>query len=173
MRGSPFVIPFITLAMVLLAIWATLSGLFKPIIIMFAFISVFVVLMLTLRLRLMDTVAVPYLRIVSYLRYWVWLFIEILKANGPVIRACLRTEMDINPALVRVRTRCRSDVARTVFANSITLTPGTVTVDIDGDRLLVHALYEESAPQESFAEMDRRSSEAAETSSAPVGDAQP
>jgi multicomponent Na+:H+ antiporter subunit E len=72
--------------------------------------------------------------------------------------------LDINPALVKVKTRCESDLAKTVFANSITLTPGTVTVEVEGDKLLVHALFEESATPESFAEMDERSWKAADGS---------
>lgn len=157
----------ITLAIALAAVWFGLSGLFDPLLVALAGVSILVVLALSLRLRIVDAVSVPYLRLFSYLRYGAWLVVEIFKANWPVIRACVRPDLDINPALVRVRTVCRSDIARTVFANSITLTPGTVTIDVDGDRLLVHALYEESAPPESFAEMDRRSARAAE--GAPAG----
>ena len=57
---------------------------------------------------------------------------------------------------------CESDLAKTIFANSITLTPGTVTVEIEGDKFLVHALFEESAAPEAFVEMDERSYRAAD-----------
>jgi multicomponent Na+:H+ antiporter subunit E len=52
-------------------------------------------------------------------------------------------------------------MAKTLFANSITLTPGTVTVEVDGDRMLVHALYEDNAQPEAFREMDRLSAKTA------------
>ena len=94
------------------------------------------------------------------LTYWAWLVVEIFKANLVVIRACLRSTLDINPALVKVKTGCESDLARTVFANSITLTPGTVSVEVEGNKILVHALYEDSAGPGAFDEMDRRSREA-------------
>ena len=87
---------------------------------------------------------------------------EILKSNWIVIKACLRADLDIEPALVKVKTRCESDLAKTVFANSITLTPGTVSVSVEGDKILVHALYETGAGPGAFDEMDRRSCAAAD-----------
>jgi multicomponent Na+:H+ antiporter subunit E len=79
-----------------------------------------------------------------------------------VIKACLRADLDINPALVKVKTTCKTDLAKVTFANSITLTPGTVTVEIDGDKLLVHGLYEANTVPEAFEEMDRRCARAAD-----------
>jgi len=84
-----------------------------------------------------------------------------------VIKACLRADLDISPALVKVKTVCKSDLAKVTFANSITLTPGTITVDIEGDKLLVHGLYEGNTVPEAFEEMDRRCARAAD----PVGGA--
>jgi multicomponent Na+:H+ antiporter subunit E len=83
--------------------------------------------------------------------------VEIIKANWVVIKACLRANLDINPALVKVKTACESDLAKTTFANSITLTPGTVSVLLEGDKILVHGLYEEGAQPEAFDKMDRLS----------------
>ena len=94
--------------------------------------------------------------------YWAWLLVEIFKANWPVIKACVGARLDINPALVKVKTQCESDLAKTIFANSITLTPGTVTIEVEGDKMLVHALFEEAATPESFHEMDERSLAAAD-----------
>ena len=88
------------------------------------------------------------------------LFKEVLKANLAVVKACLRADLDINPALVKVKTVCQSDLAKTMFANSITLTPGTVTIEVERGRMLVHALFEEDASPDAFAEMDARSARA-------------
>jgi multicomponent Na+:H+ antiporter subunit E len=74
---------------------------------------------------------------------------------------CLRADLDISPALVKVRTTCKSDLAKVTFANSITLTPGTVTVEIQGDKMLVHGLYEANTVPESFIGMDARCARAA------------
>ncbi len=111
-------------------------------------------------MAILDRETSPYSRIVPLIGYWLWLMGEVVKANLVVIRAAVAAVPDIEPAMVKVKTRCKSDLARVIFANSITLTPGTVTVDVDGDELLVHALYKSEAGSGAFDEMDRRSSKA-------------
>lgn len=149
------------LAAALIAVWIGLSGVFKPLLLGLGAASILVVLALSIRFRLTDRVGVPYFRLHNFLLYWGWLLVEIAKANWQVIRACLKTDLDISPALVKVKSQCKSEMAKTLFANSITLTPGTVTVEVDGDRLLVHALDEDNAHPEAFREMDRRSAKTA------------
>ncbi|MEO0981998.1 MAG: Na+/H+ antiporter subunit E [Pseudomonadota bacterium] len=141
-------------------LWLGLSGLFKPLILSLGTVSIVVSAILAMRLGLVDKEVSPYGRLPVFFRYWTWLVGEIFKANWTVIRACLRADLDIDPALVKVKTRCESDLAKTVFANSITLTPGTVTVEVDGGNLLVHALYENMAGPDAFDEMDWRAQRA-------------
>ncbi|MEE9380686.1 MAG: Na+/H+ antiporter subunit E [Hyphomonadaceae bacterium] len=150
----------IGLVAALTAFWMGMSGHYSTLMLSLAGVSILVTLILTLRLTGFDRESSPYVRFISLPIYWVWLIWEIAKANWIVIRACLRADLDINPALVKVKTTCRSDLAKTVFANSITLTPGTVTIDVDGDVLLVHGLYEDDAQPENFALMDRLSARA-------------
>lgn len=150
----------IGLATLLSALWLALSGHYTPLLLCFGAVSVLLCVILATRLNLLDREAVPYFRLPVYLSYWAWLVVEIAKANIVVIRACLRADLDIHPALVKVATTCRTDLAKTVFANSITLTPGTVTLEVEGDWMLVHALYEDMAQPEDFIEMDRRSAAA-------------
>ena len=146
----------------LIAFWLAMSGTMKPLMLSFGAVSVAITMFLAMRLDVVDRESAPYLRWPVFLAYWAWLMGEIVKANWRVIRACLKVDLDLNPALVKVRTRCRSDLAKTTFANSITLTPGTVTLSIDGDKLLVHALYEEDSEPGSFEEMDRRTAAVAD-----------
>ncbi len=153
---------FLGLIIVLSALWLGLSGIYTPLVLTLAVISIIIAVVLAARLETVDREGSPYGRIIPIVTYWGWLLVEIFKANWPVIKACLRANLDINPALVKVKTRCESDLAKTIFANSITLTPGTVTVEIEGDKFLVHALFEESASPESFVEMDERSYRAAD-----------
>ncbi|GGB56089.1 MULTISPECIES: Na+/H+ antiporter subunit E [Henriciella] len=155
---------FLGLILVLAALWLGLSGIYTPLILTLGTISILISLVLASRLETLDREGAPYARTLNLFAYWGWLVVEIFKANWPVIKACVSANLDINPALVKVKTRCESDLAKTVFANSITLTPGTVTVEVEGDKLLVHALFEESATPESFAEMDERSWKAADGS---------
>lgn len=159
---------FLGLIVVLGALWLGLSGIYEPLLLSLSVISILVALLLAARLETVDKEGSPYGRTPQLFAYWSWLVIEIFKANWPVIKACLSANLDINPALVKVKTRCESDLAKTIFANSITLTPGTVTVEIEGDKLLVHALFEDDATPESFAEMDERSARAADGQVAPT-----
>lgn len=151
---------FVGLFIALVAFWLSMSGLFKPLILGMGAASVLVTLYLASRLEVVDKESSPYMRLHVFFAYWIWLLGEIIKANVIVIRACLKVDLDIDPALVKVKTTCRSDLAKTTFANSITLTPGTVTLAVEGDQLLVHALYEDEAGPDAFDEMDRRSAEA-------------
>ena len=148
---------FIGLILVLTGFWLGMSGLYKTLIISLGAVSIVLSVILAYRFDIIDREGSPYARLPHLMAYWFWLVIEIFKANWTVIKASLRAQLDINPALVKVKTGCESDLARTVFANSITLTPGTVSMTIEGDKILVHALYEEDASPEAFAEMDRRS----------------
>ena len=74
------------------------------------------------------------------LLYLALLFIEIVKANLQVIRLVLSPVIEVEPCLVRFRTDLRTEAARVALANSITLTPGTLTVSLEGNNLLIHAL---------------------------------
>ena len=78
-------------------------------------------------------------------RRWLWFALYVpyfiyycIKANLDVAYRVLHPRMPIRPGIVRVRTELHSDLAKTFLANSITLTPGTLTVDIDGQDLYIH-----------------------------------
>ncbi|MEM6898994.1 MAG: Na+/H+ antiporter subunit E [Pseudomonadota bacterium] len=141
----------------LLLFWLGMSGHYTPLLLSLGISSVMLSVLLAARLDILDREGSPYFRLMGILVYLPWLIVEIIKSNIVVARACLKAELDISPVLVKVRTQCETDLAKTLFANSITLTPGTVTVAVEERRLLVHALYEDSAQPEAFVEMDRRS----------------
>ncbi len=88
--------------------------------------------------------------------YWPWLIVEIIKANIDVARVILRRKMPINPSLIEVKSTQETELGQVVYANSITLTPGTVTVAIDKDIMTVHALTGGAAEDLQSGEMDRR-----------------
>lgn len=148
----------IGLAIALTLLWLVMSFLFKPVILGLGVVSIGLSVALAARMGLLDRETAPYHRTVAFLRYAPWLIGEIYKSNLKVLKAVLSPELDIKPTLVKVRSTCRSDLAKVIFANSITLTPGTVTLRVDDDSMLVHGLYEDSAQPEDFEEMDRRSS---------------
>jgi len=88
--------------------------------------------------------------------YLPWLVVEIVKANIAVARLILDPSLPISPTTYYVRASQKSDLGKVIYANSITLTPGTVTMDMDGDKLLVHAVSVEMIADQDENEMDRR-----------------
>ena len=77
-------------------------------------------------------------RIVFFAIYSVVLFIEIIKANFDVAYRIIHPKLPIKPGIVIIKTELKQDFAKMLLANSITLTPGTFTLDVLGDRLLIH-----------------------------------
>jgi len=89
--------------------------------------------------------------------YVLWLLWEIVKANIQVLRLVLGPQSRLSPRLFDYQTRLRGEAARAAFANSITLTPGTVTVEADAEGLLrIHAIDAASAEGLMSGDMERR-----------------
>lgn len=76
----------------------------------------------------------------AFVRYLYYLLKEIILANLTVTRLMLSRKEELEPVLVHVRADLKSETARVILANSITLTPGTITVSLTDDKLLVHCL---------------------------------
>ncbi len=81
-------------------------------------------------------------RILQYVCVLVW---EIVKANFAVIKLITSSKYDLEPVLIRFKTDLKTKQARVVLANSITLTPGTITVTLEEDEYVVHCLDKELA----------------------------
>ncbi len=153
----------ITLALMLVAMWLALSGRTDHFLLLaLGAVSVFLVIVLVERMRTLDEETAPFHRLLFAITYWGWLGGQIFKANIEVARAVLRADLDVTPRLFRVRASQQTDLGRAVFANSITLTPGTVTIDVDGDDLIIHALLDSMSDPAGFHEMDERARRAFE-----------
>jgi multicomponent Na+:H+ antiporter subunit E len=147
----------IILLFALAATWWVLSGFTKPILLTLGAISIVLTVIITGRMKLLDRETAPYASIHTTLAYFVWLFGEVIKANLAVVRQILSPDLEVTPTLTKIPTAGKSDIARTMFANSITLTPGTVSVSMEDDHILVHALLEEMSDPDDFADMGDRS----------------
>jgi multicomponent Na+:H+ antiporter subunit E len=150
------------LVLALAAIWFALSGETSPLFLMLGAVSVITALWLAARLGIIGRDASPYHRFVQLLFYLIGLLVQIAVSNLAVMARILGPRSAIDPVLVKVDTRARTDLGKALFANSITLTPGTVTADVEADKLLVHALVREAAPASSFASMDKAAARAAD-----------
>lgn len=88
-----------------------------------------------------------YFWFVIYLIVFLW---ECIKANLDVAYRVLHPSMPIRPGIVKVKTTLKSELAKTLLANSITMTPGTITVDIIGDYFYIHWIYVRSEDPEVY-----------------------
>lgn len=147
----------LVLLLALVMYWFTLSGYFDhTVLYVCGAISVGLVLVLMARMKILDDETVPYLHVKS-VPYFFWLFKEIVKANMAVVKAVLSPEMEISPSVFKVNMKQSTDIGRTAFANSITLTPGTISVELEDGEIMVHALLDEMTDLEGFSEMSERS----------------
>jgi multicomponent Na+:H+ antiporter subunit E len=123
---------------------------------LFGGVSVVLVVFLAARMRAIDREALPLHLLWRAPRYWLWLVKEIVVANLTVIRLILHPRLSLSPRLIQIQPTQHSDLGRVIFANSITLTPGTVSVLVTSQSILVHALTAEGAATLQSGEMDRR-----------------
>jgi len=143
----------------LLGLWLLLSGHYDLFHISMGFLSAAVIVLLNVRLRkyyffkeeISETAAkikgifpgkIRFLRLFFYIP---WLILQIIVASLQVAYVVLSPKMPIDPALLRFKTRLPNTSAKVILGNSITLTPGTITIQIKGDEFLVHALMDASS----------------------------
>ncbi len=147
----------ISLWLVMLALWLALSGMFQTLLVVFGIGSCILVVSIALRMDVVDHEGHPvHLHPLATLGYFGWLAVEVVKSNIDVARRILDPALPIRPTLVRVPCSQRTDLGRVIFANSITLTPGTVSIDLDDTHVTVHALTAEGARTLAGGEMDAR-----------------
>jgi multicomponent Na+:H+ antiporter subunit E len=133
------------LSFVLVLIWLGWSGYFLPMILGFGVVSILLTVWVSKRLQVVDDEGQPVnAKLISYAP---WLIKEIIVANIDVIKRILSPDIKsaISPTWTIVNAKQKTQLYRVVFANSITLTPGTVSVEVGDDKILVHALSQGGA----------------------------
>lgn len=88
--------------------------------------------------------------------YYAWLIKEIILANLVVVKHIWLGNKSISPVFATITASQKTELGKVIYANSITLTPGTVSVNLEGDQIMVHALLQESINDLESGEMDRR-----------------
>jgi len=145
---------------VLFIFWLLLSGMFTPFLLVSGVGCTLFVYLLARRMNIVDAEGFPIqLAWRAFFSYWPWLGGEILKSGWDVSRRILDPRMPISPTLVEFVPTQRTDLGLVIHANSITLTPGTISVEVEPGRFLVHALTAEAAAGLAGSEMDRRCTE--------------
>ncbi len=146
----------LSLAVVLYLVWLLLSGFFEPLLLGFGLVSCLGVVFIARRMDVIDREGHPIHLGWRAVPYWLWLGVEIVKANLDVARRIVDPRLPISPVVIKVKTSQRSELGKVIYANSITLTPGTVSMLVDDDGITVHAIAREAAEELAAGEMDRR-----------------
>ena len=146
----------VSMAAGLYASWLLLSGHYTVLLISLGAASVVLVTWLASRMRLADSESVPIHILLRALLYVPWLGLEILKSNLYVARVVLSPTMPIKPVMARYDGSQNDDLGRFVFANSVTLTPGTITTGVYGTVYEIHALTQNTIDGTEEGTMDRR-----------------
>jgi multicomponent Na+:H+ antiporter subunit E len=143
-------------AIILFVFWLLLSGNFTAFLVTMGAISAAAIALLGRRMDVIDREGHPVYLTWRALCYWPWLIKEIVKSAWEVARIIVNPRLPISPTLVRAKASQKTAVGLVTYANSITLTPGTISVDVRPGEILVHALTREGAEGLEAGEMDRR-----------------
>ena len=145
-----------SLFLVLFALWLLLSGIYEPLLIVLGLVSCALVAWIAWRMDVIDHEGHPIHLTWRAPLYFAWLGGEIVKSSIAVARIIIDPKLPISPRVITVQASQADELGHVIYANSITLTPGTVSIDVLGHSIEVHALTEASAADLETGEMDKR-----------------
>jgi multicomponent Na+:H+ antiporter subunit E len=144
------------LFVLLIAAWVLWSGYLKPLLLGLGALSCVLTVWIVRRMGYFDDETFAFHYDWRLLGFWAWLGREVVISSVEVARVVLRRRIDVEPKVVNVDGSGLEPVDLALLGNSITLTPGTLTLDVNEGRLLVHALTPEGAAALQRGEMQRR-----------------
>ena len=142
--------------LVLFAVWLLWSGHFEPLMLGFGVGSCALVVFLGARLGILDEEGFPFelgVRLAGYLPWVLW---QVVKSNVEVSRLILNPSLPIRSFVVHIDVKQRTALGQAIHANTITLTPGTFTLDVRDNTFLIHALTREFAAEDQTGDLDER-----------------
>lgn len=126
--------------------WILLSGHLQPLLLGLGLASVALTAFLSQRMNVIDHESYPLHLSAKFPGFFTYIFKEIVKSNIDVVKRILRWRgATISPQLIEIPQSQKSDLGAVIYANAITLTPGTVTIRLSNNKLTVHALSEDAA----------------------------
>ena len=143
----------ITLFIVLFGFWLLMSGYYTPLILSLGVISCLLCVYLTIKGKFLDNETLPIYFFPRLIQYTLWLIKEILKSNIQTAKVIIMKSEE--PELFSVKATQKTNEGKVTYANSITLTPGTVTTQIKNDVFEVHALTKDFGDDVRSSEMDK------------------
>ncbi len=156
MGGYAAAMRLLSLAAFLFAFWLALSGHYTAMLVIVGVICTGICVLAATRMRTLDRESFPVELMPRTLTYYPWLLLEIVKSAWAVTRIILSPALPISPSMTVVKASQKTGAGLATYANSITLTPGTITTRVDGDELTIHALVREGADDLEAGGMDRR-----------------
>lgn len=140
----------------LVAAWLLWSGIYKPLLLGLGIFSCALTIFIKQRMGYFETdlFALHFGR--RLIGYWLWLAKEVVKSSLDVARIVLNPTLPISPKVVKIKASCEHPVDQAILANSITLTPGTLALDVYKGEITVHALTQAGADELERGEMNRR-----------------
>lgn len=135
----------VSLTLTLFILWLLLSGHYNVLLISLGLLSSLLTVVLALRMDVIDHESHPLHLRRQLPRYWVFLSREVILANLDVVRRILTPGKSFSPQLRQLPLPQKTALGQVIYANSITLTPGTVTVQLGTDSIRIHALSREAA----------------------------
>lgn len=154
--GKAHISSILLLLLVLASSWLLWSGLYKPLLIALGAFSCLLSTYLAHRMGFFRHHK-ALIRLVPRLpSYWLWLLREIIISSIDVAKLILKPSLPVSPTVVEIQAATKTDVGHVILGNSITLSPGTVTLDLHKGKLLIHCLTVESAKELQKGEANRR-----------------
>lgn len=145
------------LVLILSIFWLVNSGHFDALLLGLGLLSVILVVLINIRMEGINGEYQPPILFSARLpAYLLWLFREIVKSNLQVVRCIWQRKPAISPTVFCVNASQQTDLCKVLYANSITMTPGTVTLEVRDNEFEVHALTRSAAEGVQSGEMDRR-----------------
>jgi multicomponent Na+:H+ antiporter subunit E len=146
----------VTLFVMLVVAWLLWSGLFKPLLLGLGLFSCVLTFLLVRRMGSFDNDFFAMRFSMKLFSYWAWLGREVFRSSMQVARVVIDPSLPISPKTVEIKSTSGHLVDQVILANSITLTPGTLTIDLHEGVIIVHTLTEDGARDLMSGEMNRR-----------------
>lgn len=146
----------VSLSISLFGFWLLLSGHYTGFLIAVGALCVIGTVALAARMGIVDAEGHPVQLLGRALFYWSWLGKEIVKSAWRVAWIIINPSLPISPTILKIKASQKTPAGVTTYANSITLTPGTISLDVDGQDIYVHAIERAGADSLDEGDMDRR-----------------
>jgi multicomponent Na+:H+ antiporter subunit E len=141
---------------ILAVLWLFNSGIYTPLLLILGVVSICFVIWLSLRMDIIDDESQPLQLSRKLPTYYYWLIKKIIQSNIDVVVLVWRGNGAISPCVANLPIGQQSEITKVIYANSITLTPGTVAMNIEDNSVLIHSLTTHSMEELRQGDMARQ-----------------